>query len=562
MDDNKRARALANANVYYQAEPVNASRAIRDVRLFENRERTGEPVSGEGRHDLYSVAEPVRQPARRFSPEEAKAERERSPVNPSRAMDVRPFENRHQRTGEPGSCEGRHTSNLYSVAEPVRPPARRFSPGEFTTEGECSPGRQENVYEEAVAVAIVIRPEEASLDQGTGGNGDRTQAKKGVPQPQDGQQCATCCGVASSSRLLCATVALVTLVVIVTTLVALATLLPSHQIQTPSLSSLTTVTVSPTERNTTSAVTGKTSPREHVTPKTSLVTLPRTTTEETPALLLTTGQVPPADAVEVKILIGGKGSGPGQFQNPRGVTVAENEIFVADVFNRRVQVFNFDGVFLRLFAPVSGGHMLTPHDVTIDGDGSLWVLGKHAFGGVVRKYTRVGRSVGKRIPLRTSAFSRGIAANPKNSRVLVTETDGREGHVLMFRPDGTLERRFGRREGMQHPWFVATDAEGNIVVSDYDTNYVYMYDQSGWYLGRFGGRGRFRHPAGLCVDGRGNIAVADSGSRRVEVVTGRGRHVRYAAASGRWKPSGVALGPGGQMVVTYGLQNVVAIFKP
>ncbi|XP_078668134.1 uncharacterized protein LOC144909795 [Branchiostoma floridae x Branchiostoma belcheri] len=506
MDDNKRARALANANVYYQAEPVNASRAI-DVRIFENRERTGKP----------------------------------------------------------GSCEGRHTSNLYSVAEPVRQTAQRFSPGAATTEGECSPGRQKNVYEEAVSV--VLQPGEASLDQGTGGHEDRTQARKGVPRLQGGQQCPTCCGMASSSRLLCATVALVTLVVIVTTLVALATLLPSHQIQTPSntsLSSWATVTVSPTEQNTTptSANDGKTSIREHVTQKTSLVTLPRTTAEENPPLFLTTGRVPPADDVEVKILIGGKGSVPGQFQNPRGVTVAENEIFVADVFNRRVQVFNFDGVFLRLFAPVSDGHMLTPEDVCVDGDGSLWVVGKHAFGGVVRKYTRVGRSVGKRIPLRTSAFSRGIAVNPKNSRVLVTDTDGREGHVLMFRPDGTLERRFGRREGMQHPWFVATDAEGNIVVSDYDTNYVYMYDQSGWYLGRFGGRGRFHHPAGLCVDGQGNIAVADSGSRRVEVVTGRGRHVRYAAASGRWKPSGVAVGPAGQMVVTYGLKNVVAIFKP
>ncbi|XP_019614210.1 PREDICTED: tripartite motif-containing protein 2-like [Branchiostoma belcheri] len=263
-------------------------------------------------------------------------------------------------------------------------------------------------------------------------------------------------------------------------------------------------------------------------------------------------------AAEEMAMFGKQGSGPGEFQNPRGVAVsADNEILVADTFNRRVQVFDIEGAFLRLF-PVATpeGNIVAPEDVCVAGDGSLWIVGKHASGTVAVRYTSDG-SPREQIPLRRTAFSRGIAVNPKTSRVVVTEADGRGGEVLMFRPDGTKDQRFGRREGMMHPWFVATDTEGNILVSDYSTKYVYMYNQSGGFLTKFGGH--FRYPAGLCADGGGNIIVADSGSRRVEVLTGRGQHVRFAA-SGHGRPSGVALGPAGQMVVTYGLKNVVAIF--
>ncbi|KAI8497750.1 hypothetical protein Bbelb_244020 [Branchiostoma belcheri] len=551
------------------------------------------------------------------------------PVNPIRARNAIRLVETRQHTGDSEYCAGWHQ---YSVPQPVRLPPRRLR--EATTESECSQGRQEGVYEEAEAVVLQPAVGEASLEQGTDGREDRTQAQKGVPQLQDGDKQLACCWMKSLSRLICATVALTTLVVIVTTLVTtetvgMTTVFPSYQTQTPSQPSWTTETLS---RNTTrtSATSGKTSAGAHAM-------MPRTTamTEQGTPRRFRAGWVPiytdeDVKAAEETTMFGRQGSGPGEFQNPRGVAVsADNEILVADTFNRRVQVFDMQGAFLRLFpAATPEGRMVAPEDVCVAGDGSLWIVGKHASGtvavryvtlGVYRRYqltrpmgldllaewlerrhvdwcpgfgrgfeprhgtsgflsvsTRSSSGSGKeytsdgspreQIPLRRTAFSRGIAVNPKTSRVVVTETDGRGGEVLMFRPDGTKDQRykvqqgfigFGRREGMMHPWFVATDTEGNILVSDYSTKYVYMYNQSGGFLAKFGGH--FRYPAGLCADGGGNIAVADSGSRRVEVVTGRGRHVRYAA-EGRGKPSGVALGPAGQMVVTYGLKNVVAIF--
>ncbi|XP_078621678.1 protein meiotic P26-like [Branchiostoma floridae x Branchiostoma japonicum] len=256
------------------------------------------------------------------------------------------------------------------------------------------------------------------------------------------------------------------------------------------------------------------------------------------------------------ILLGEKGSAPGEFENPRGVAVsANNEIFVADRFNRRVQVHDIKGMHLRQFPTVTpGGYLVAPEDVSIDGEGNLWIVGKCGTNSVVVQYSRDGLPL-KKIPVRTVSFSQGIAVNRKNGRVLVT--DGQFGEVLMFGPDGCLERTLGRQEGMEHPWYVTTNAEGDILVSDYDTNNVYVYDQSGGFLDKFGGH--FRHPEGLCTDMQGNVIVADLGNRRVEVLTGRGDHVRYVGA-GLGKPSGVAVGPTGELVVTYGLKNMVAIF--
>lgn len=46
---------------------------------------------------------------------------------------------------------------------------------------------------------------------------------------------------------------------------------------------------------------------------------------------------------EFLLAFGSKGSGAGEFLMPTGVTIADDQIYVADSFNRRVQVFQFTG---------------------------------------------------------------------------------------------------------------------------------------------------------------------------------------------------------------------------
>lgn len=61
---------------------------------------------------------------------------------------------------------------------------------------------------------------------------------------------------------------------------------------------------------------------------------------------------------------GKKGTGPGEFNIPHGITLDENEnVVVADRENRRVQVFDSTGKFLRQYAAANFGNM---YSVTFD----------------------------------------------------------------------------------------------------------------------------------------------------------------------------------------------------
>ncbi len=57
---------------------------------------------------------------------------------------------------------------------------------------------------------------------------------------------------------------------------------------------------------------------------------------------------------------GQRGQGPGQFENPIGIAFSQNEIFVSDSGNNRIQVFDRDGNFIRQF----GGEGSAPGELS------------------------------------------------------------------------------------------------------------------------------------------------------------------------------------------------------
>jgi DNA-binding beta-propeller fold protein YncE len=71
---------------------------------------------------------------------------------------------------------------------------------------------------------------------------------------------------------------------------------------------------------------------------------------------------------------GEQGSGPGQFNDPTGIAIANGEVFVADSRNARIQVFDRDGTFKRAFGEPgdSLGQLGRPMNLAIH-DGKLYV---------------------------------------------------------------------------------------------------------------------------------------------------------------------------------------------
>jgi len=73
---------------------------------------------------------------------------------------------------------------------------------------------------------------------------------------------------------------------------------------------------------------------------------------------------------------GGVGSGPGQFNMPQGVAVdAVGNVYVADTYNHRIQMFTNDGTFLKQWGTYGSapGQFYRPMGVALAQDGSVYV---------------------------------------------------------------------------------------------------------------------------------------------------------------------------------------------
>jgi len=101
----------------------------------------------------------------------------------------------------------------------------------------------------------------------------------------------------------------------------------------------------------------------------------------------------------------------------------------------------------------------------------------------------------------------------------------RPGSVVVFRKDGTFEKRFGETGGgpkqISRPTGITVDGEGRIYVLSPVRDMVVMYDREGKYLREWGGPGTTKgllYDATLITyDGRDRIYTLEPGIDRVQV---------------------------------------------
>ncbi|KAI8482298.1 hypothetical protein Bbelb_399890 [Branchiostoma belcheri] len=268
-----------------------------------------------------------------------------------------------------------------------------------------------------------------------------------------------------------------------------------------------------------------------------------------------------------KVRFGGGGSGRGEFRYPYGVAVSQdNEVYIADLLNTRIQVFTMDGVYIREFTttlPGETGEEFKPHDVAVDRNDNLWVVGDDH----VQQYSREGTCLVKIDLPHVKLFSlRGIAVDMTTEQVIVTEYDGQNGRLLVFNQDGSEVGSYDsgyRSPDHWRPRFVTADGKGNILVTDVNNHSVHVLDREGNFKFKFGSEGsdksQLKTPQGICVDGMGNIIVADSGNGCMKVFDSQGRFL-CDIGSGMMVPYGVTVSPGGDVVMTDYLSNTVSVW--
>ncbi|HKG56124.1 MAG TPA: hypothetical protein VKA85_02640 [Candidatus Limnocylindrales bacterium] len=229
------------------------------------------------------------------------------------------------------------------------------------------------------------------------------------------------------------------------------------------------------------------------------------------------------DASPADMYRGGRGTGPGELDRPRGVATDERgTVFVADTGNNRIERFSSSGGYISTIgAPGSGrGQLAGPMGVAADRDGRVWVA-----------------DTGNR---RVEEFGPGGA--------FVDEWNG---------PD----------EGFGQPVDVAVDA-GRVFVLDAGTGRVVRRDPDGTVVawgGEGAANGQLSHPTGIAV-ASGRVVVADAGNARIVEFDDEGTFVASWPVT-EWSAkrpgtADVAVDSSGMVWASSPADNAILVYRP
>ena len=191
---------------------------------------------------------------------------------------------------------------------------------------------------------------------------------------------------------------------------------------------------------------------------------------------------------------GTKGVGDGQFDDPRGIGVGpDGTVYVADHGNNRVQAFTPDGQFLRKWGRNGGdgssgsgpGEFNEPRGVVTDAAGDVYVVEKlnnrvQEFtpdGQIIRAFGGLGKAPGQLSLPYTAAIDEATGS------IYVTEVDN--DRVSQFGLDGSFVGMWGRNGGdgsegsgpgeFHDPYGIAVDCRGGVYVSDEENDRIQRF---------------------------------------------------------------------------------------
>ena len=191
-------------------------------------------------------------------------------------------------------------------------------------------------------------------------------------------------------------------------------------------------------------------------------------------------------SIKPRIKFGSQSSGkPGfcgqELYWPAGITIHNNEVFVAEAKNGRISVFDTNGDFKRI---IGYGKLIRPFDVAVANDGQILVAdcapnAKQC----IRKYSLAGIH-DDNFSIVKPGHAKDQLRNPHSLTIdsdgLILVADSGNNRVSVFKQDGTFDHCFGI-EGtddgqFKHPQGVALSPNGKLYVSDRDNHRVQVFD--------------------------------------------------------------------------------------
>ncbi|MDP3789793.1 MAG: hypothetical protein Q8R48_05260, partial [Candidatus Omnitrophota bacterium] len=203
---------------------------------------------------------------------------------------------------------------------------------------------------------------------------------------------------------------------------------------------------------------------------------------------------------------------------PQGIAIdAEDNVYVADTNNRRIQVFDSVGGHLRDIN--TGGE---PRSIAVDEYGDIYLIFKGS-----SAVNKIGPNGSRIIEIITNGEPNKIAVDA-NGNIYITDTSLQNRYVWKFNQKDSLLTHFGKdgEDGNFPPIFpdaIAVDREGNIYATYPNKHTIKKFDSNGNFIREFGSfgtlPGKFGFPAGIQIGLSGEIYVADNDFGRIQVIT-------------------------------------------
>jgi len=275
------------------------------------------------------------------------------------------------------------------------------------------------------------------------------------------------------------------------------------------------------------------------------------------------------DAAPEDMYVGGRGSGPGQFDSPHGLARdSSGDLLVADTGNGRISRYSSSGDLIDSFeAPGSAGEPAAkPTGVAVDSRGQVYV----AAGNRLLAFDSAGTFVKDWREAAGQPFSvLWDVATDRDGRVFAL--DAGNGRVIEIQTDGSISAWGGIGGGdgeLEHPSGLAVN-DDTVVVADAGNARVVEFDRDGtfldslpvpdWQAATDGG-------ADVAINDAGTIWASSPATNSIAVFRPDGTVAGSLTPSGDDqldRPSGLALQPGGALFVSnLGSNRITLLTQP
>jgi sugar lactone lactonase YvrE len=169
---------------------------------------------------------------------------------------------------------------------------------------------------------------------------------------------------------------------------------------------------------------------------------------------------------------------PGAFFGPRAVAVTDDEVFVVDTGNERVEVFGKDGSFKRAFGGKgsAASQLIEPVGIAIGPDGNVYVA--DSGNARISVFTKSGEPIAQWPVVAWSGRSGYEPYLAFGADGILYATSSATGSVEVIGKDGQLLGSIttSGTQSLKRPVGIALESDGTLLVSDIGSSAVYRIE--------------------------------------------------------------------------------------